>query len=93
MSKGKQKGHQKSMLTIKDEALAPYYITVDESQFTLLTEGSTLPIGYFNNLNNVLKKVSKLLTVQNGNQSTMNITEYIGRYEVIVNKLNNTINI
>lgn len=93
MSKGKQKGHQKSMLTIKDEALAPYYITVDETQFTLLTEGSTLPIGYYSNLRNALRKTTKLLTVQESNQGTMSISEYIDRYEAITNKLNNVVNI
>jgi len=93
MARGKQKGHQKTMMTIKDEVIAPYYITLDESQYTLMTEGSTLPIGYFSNMGNALRRVSRLLTVTESNQETVTISEFMTRYETITNKLNNTVNI
>ena len=93
MARGKQKGHQKAMLTIMDEMLEPYYITLDESQYTLMTEGSTLPIGYYNNLGNTLQKIARLLTVKASNQEQVNLSEYLNRYDAISTKLNNTINI
>ena len=93
MARGKQKGHQKTMMTIKDKVLSPYYITLDESQYTLMTEGSTLPIGYFSNLGNALKRVSRLLTVNESNQDTLSISEYITRYEEITQKVNEATNI
>jgi len=93
MARGKQKGHQKTMTTIKDEVLAPYYITLDESQYTLMTEGSTLPIGYFSNLGNALKRLSRLLTVNESNQDTLSISEYITRYEEVTQKVNEATNI
>ena len=93
MARGKQKGHQKTMMTIKDEVLSPYYITLDESQYTLMTEGSTLPIGYFSNLGNALKRVSRLLTVNESNQDTLSISEYITRYEEVTQKVNEATNI
>jgi hypothetical protein len=93
MARGKQKGHQKTMMTIKDKVLSPYYITLDESQYTLMTEGSTLPIGYFSNLGNALKRVSRLLTVNESNQDTLSISEYITRYEEVTQKVNEATNI
>lgn len=93
MARGKQKGHQKTMMTIKDEVLSPYYITLDESQYTLMTEGSTLPIGYFSNLGNALKRVSRLLTVNESNQGTVNLSEFISRYEEVTQKVNQATNI
>ena len=93
MARGKQKGHQKTMTTIKDEVLAPYYITLDESQYTLMTEGSTLPIGYFSSFCNALRRASRLLTVIESNQQTVDLSEYVTRYEAITDKLNNTVNI
>ena len=93
MARGKQKGHQKAMLTIKDKVLSPYYLTLDESQYTLMTEGSTLPIGYFSNLGNALQKAARLLTVSESNQQQVDLSEFLTRYEDISTKLNNTINI
>ena len=93
MARGKQKGHQKTMMTIKDEVLSPYYITLDESQYTLMTEGSTLPVGYFSNLGNALKRVSRLLTVNESNQGTVNLSEFISRYEEVTQKVNQATNI
>lgn len=93
MARGKQKGHQKTMMTIKDKVMSPYYITLDESQYTLMTEGSTLPVGYFSSLGNALRRVSRLLTVNESNQGTLNLSEYISRYEEVTQKVNEATNI
>lgn len=87
MARGKQKGHQKTMMTIKDEVLSPYYITLDESQYTLMTEGSTLPIGYFSNLRGAMGRMARLLTVNELDQKAVSMTEYLSTYDTIMNKV------
>ncbi len=93
MSKGKQKGHQKTMMTIKDEVLEPYYITLDESQYTLMTEGSTLPIGYYSSLRGVLRRMARLLTVNELDQKAVSMTEYLSAYDTIMNRVTKVTNI
>ena len=93
MARGKQKGHQKTMTTIKDEVLAPYYTTLDESQYTLMTEGSTLPIGYFSSLRGALGRMARLLTVNKLDQKSVNISEYLDTYDTIMNKVTKVANI
>ena len=87
MARGKQKGHQKTMMTIKDEVLSPYYITLDEAQYTLMTEGSTLPIGYFSNLRGAMGRMARLLTVNELDQKAVSMTEYLSTYDTIMNKV------
>ncbi len=87
MARGKQKGHQKTMMTIKDEVLSPYYITLDESQYTLMTEGSTLPIGYFSSLRGAMGRMARLLTVNELDQKAVSMTEYLSTYDTIMNKV------
>ena len=93
MARGKQKGHQKTMTTIKDEVLAPYYITLDESQYTLMTEGSTLPIGYFSSLRGAMGRMARLLTVNELDQKAITMTEYLSTYETIMDKVTKVTNI
>lgn len=93
MARGKQKGHQKTMITIKDEVLAPYYITLDESQYTLMSEGSTLPIGYFSSLRGAMSKLARLLTVKELDQKAVAMTEYLTCYENIMQRINQVANI
>lgn len=93
MARGKQKGHQKTMITIKDEVLAPYYITLDESQYTLMSEGSTLPIGYFSSLRGAMSKLARLLTVKELDQKAVAMTEYLTCYENIMQRINQVTNI
>lgn len=93
MARGKQKGHQKTMTTIKDEVLEPYYITLDESQYTLMTEGSTLPIGYFSSLRGALGRMARLLTVNELDQKAVSMTEYLSTYDTILNRVNKVTNI
>lgn len=93
MAKGKAKGHQKTVMTIKDEVLHPYFISVDESQYTLMSEGSTLPIGYFSTLRGALKKMGKLLTVKELDQKSVPMTAYLDQYENIMDKVTKVTNI
>jgi hypothetical protein len=93
MARGKQKGHQKTMTTIKDEVLTPYYITLDESQYTLMSEGSTLPIGYFSSLRGALGRMARLLTVSELDQKAVSMSEYLDTYETIMNRVNKVANI
>ena len=93
MARGKQKGHQKTMATIKDEVLAPYYITLDESQYTLMSEGSTLPIGYYSTLRGALGRMARLLTVNELDQKAVSMSEYLNTYDVIMNRVTKVANI
>lgn len=93
MARGKQKGHQKTMMTIKDEVLSPYYITLDESQYTLMTEGSTLPIGYFSSLRGAMGRMARLLTVNELDQKAVSMTEYLSTYDTILNRVTKVTNI
>jgi hypothetical protein len=93
MARGKQKGHQKTMTTIKDEVLAPYYITLDESQYTLMSEGSTLPIGYFSSLRGALGRMARLLTVSELDQKAVSMSEYLDTYETVMNRVTKVANI
>ena len=93
MARGKQKGHQKTMMTIKDEVLTPYYITLDESQYTLMTEGSTLPIGYFSSLRGAMGRMARLLTVNELDQKAVSMTEYLSTYDTILNRVTKVTNI
>ena len=93
MARGKQKGHQKTMITIKDEVLSPYHITLDESQYTLMSEGSTLPIGYFSSLRGAMSKLARLLTVKELDQKAVAMTEYLNCYENIMQRINQVTNI
>ena len=93
MARRKQKGHQKTMTTIKDKVLEPYYITLDESQYTLMTEGSTLPIGYFSSLRGALGRMARLLTVNELDQKAVSMTEYLSTYDTILNRVTKVTNI
>jgi hypothetical protein len=93
MARGKQKGHQKTMTTIKDEVLTPYYITLDESQYTLMSEGSTLPIGYFSSLRGALGRMARLLTVSELDQKAVSMSEYLDTYETVMNRVTKVANI
>ena len=93
MAKGKSKGHQKKVMTIKDEVLHPYYISVDESQYTLMSEGSTLPIGYFSSLRGALRRMAKLLTVSELDQKSISMADYISSYDAVMEKVTKVTNI
>ena len=90
MPKGKAKGFKKSMLTLRDSVLGDYYVTQDDTQYTLMKDGNTIPLGYFSSLRGALSKVSKLRMVEENSEQEFTIQEYLNSYsdisEEIVNK-------
>lgn len=91
MSRGKKVGHVKAQVTIKDDMIAPYYVSMDENQFTVQMEGSTLPLGYYSTLEVALKRIAKYKLVENLNQSTVNLTDFLKAYDNVLNQINNRI--
>lgn len=90
MPKGKAKGFKKSMITLRDSVLGDYYVTQDDTQYTLMKDGNTIPLGYFSSLRGALSKVSKLRMVEENTEQELSIQEYLNNYsdisEEIVNK-------
>lgn len=91
MSRGKKVGHVKAQVTIKDDMIAPYYVSMDENQFTVQMEGSTLPLGYYSTLEVALKRIAKYKLVENLNQSTVDLTDFLKAYNNVLNQINNRI--
>ena len=60
MARGRQKGQTKRVCKIKDKAISPYEVWVDEDQFTLLNTDNDKIIGYFGTLEQAINKVSRL---------------------------------
>ena len=58
--RGRQKGQTKRMSVIKDPVIAPYEIQVEEDQFVLIDTEKNKPLGYFSNLETVIKRVSRM---------------------------------
>ena len=93
MPKGKAKGFKKSMVTLRDSVLGEYYVTQDDTQYTLMKEGNTIPLGYFSNLSSVLKRVSKLRLVEKNTQQDLSIQEYLDSYSNISQEITNKFSI
>lgn len=91
MARGKKVGHVKPQVTIKDEMLSPYYVSMDENQFTIQQEGSTLPLGYYSSLEGAIKRIAKYKLVENLNQSTVDLTDFLKAYDNVLNQINNRI--
>ena len=60
MARGRQKGQTKRVCKIKDKAISPYEVWVDEDQFTLLNTDNDKIIGYYGSLEKAIVKVSRL---------------------------------
>lgn len=91
MARGKKVGHVKPQVTIKDEMMTPYYVSMDENQFTIQQEGSTLPLGYYSSLEGAIKRIAKYKLVENLNQSTVDLTDFLKAYDNVLNQINNRI--
>ena len=48
--RGRQKGQTKRMSKIKDAAIAPYEIYVEEDQYVLVDTEKDKPLGYYSDL-------------------------------------------
>ena len=91
MARGKKVGHVKPQVTIKDDMMTPYYISMDENQFTVQMENSTLPLGYFSTLEGAVKRIAKYKLLDNLNQSTIDLTDFLKAYDNVLNQINNRI--
>jgi hypothetical protein len=91
MARGKKVGHVKPQVTIKDDMITPYYVSMDENQFTVQMEGSTLPLGYYSTLEGAIKRIAKYKLVENLNQSTTDLTGFLKAYDNVLTQINNRI--
>jgi len=91
MARGKKVGHVKPQVTIKDELMSPYYVSMDENQFTVQIEGSTLPLGYYSKLEAAVKRIARYKVLENLNQSTVDLTDFLKAYDNVLTKLNDRI--
>lgn len=91
MARGKKVGHVKPQVTIKDEMISPYWVSMDENQFTVLQEGSTLPLGYYSTLEGAIKRIAKYKLVENLNQSTVDLMDFLKAYDNVLTQINNRI--
>ena len=85
MARGRQKGQTKRVCKIKDAAIAPYEIWMDEDQFTLLNTDNGKTLGYYSELDKVILKVSKLSLANAKEDYTL--TGFIESYNNIKDQL------
>lgn len=87
--RGKKTGHVKSQVTIKDEMMTPYYLSMDENQYTLMVEGSTLPLGYYASFERALKRIARYKTLESLTQQSVDLNTFMSEYKNITEKLTN----
>mgnify|MGYP006079479331 FL=1 len=85
MARGRQKGQTKRVCKIKDAAIAPYEIWMDEDQFTLLNTDNGKTLGYYSELEKVILKVSRLSLANAKEDYTL--TGFIESYNNIKDQL------
>ena len=85
MARGRQKGQTKRVCKIKDAAIAPYEIWMDEDQFTLLNTHNDKTLGYYSSLEQVILKVSRLSLANAKEDYTL--TGFIESYNNIKDQL------
>ena len=83
--RGRQKGQTKRMSKIKDAAIAPYEIYVEEDQYVLVDTEKDKPLGYYSDLETVIKKVSRISLANAKEDYTL--AGFIESYNNIKNKL------
>ena len=85
MARGRQKGQTKRVCKIKDKAITPYEVWVDEDQFTLLNTDNDKIIGYYGSLEKAINKVSRLSLANSKEDYTL--TGFIESFNNIKNQL------
>ena len=85
MARGRQKGQTKRVCKIKDTAIAPYEVWIDEDQFTLLNTDNDKIIGYYGSLEKAINKVSRLSLANSKEDYTL--TGFIESFNNIKNQL------
>ena len=83
--RGRQKGQTKRMSMIKDPIIAPYEIQVEEDQYVLIDTEKDKPLGYYSNLTNAIKKISRLGLANQKEEFTL--AGFIESFNNIKNKL------
>ena len=73
------------MSKIKDPAIAPYEIWVEEDQYVLVDTDKDKPLGYFSDLSSAIHKVSRVSLANQKDNYTL--TGFIESYNNIKNKL------
>ena len=92
--KGRQAGSIKKTSIIIDPALGDYKISFDEESYNLIfvdpvTQKEKI-VGYYTQLNNALKKIVKIQTIEK--KPVYTIKEYIVELETTLTNLKNLIN-
>ena len=85
MGKGRQKGQTKRMSIIKDPAIAPYVIYVEEDQYVLVDTNKDKALGYYSNIETAIQRISRLGLVDSKEEYTL--AGFIESYNNIKNKL------
>jgi len=83
--RGRQKGQTKRMSVIKDPVIAPYEIQVEEDQFVLVDTDKDKPLGYYSDLESVIKRVSRMSLANTKEDYTL--AGFIESFNNIKNKL------
>ena len=83
--KGRQKGQTKRMSIIKDKVKTPYEIHIDDEQYILVDSIKQKPMGYFTELNGIIKKITQM-NIVNKNE-TFTLKEFLTEYNNIKNEL------
>tara|TARA_R110000744_G_scaffold201760_1_gene320805 strand:- start:117 stop:392 length:276 start_codon:yes stop_codon:yes gene_type:complete len=83
--RGRQKGQTKRMSMIKDPIIAPYEIQVEEDQFVLVDTEKDKPLGYYSELGNAIKRVSRMSLANRKEDYTL--AGFIESFNNIQNKL------
>ena len=87
--RGRQKGQTKRMSIIKDPIIAPYEIQVEEDQYVLIDTEKDKPLGYYSDLTNAIKKISRMSLANAKEEYTL--AGFIESFNNIKNKLTNSI--
>ena len=87
--RGRQKGQTKRMSKIKDPAIDPYEIQVEEDQYVLVDTSKDKPLGYYSDLKNDIHKISRLGLANQKEEYTL--AGFIESFNNIKNKLTNSI--
>ena len=83
--RGRQKGQTKRMSIIRDPLIAPYEIQVEEDQFVLIDTEKDKPLGYYNDLESAIKRVSRMSLANAKEDYTL--AGFIESFNNIKNKL------
>ena len=84
MRKGRQKGQTKPKSIIDDPSLSPYKVLIEEDQYVLL-DGKDIPQGYFNSLDRILTRISRMLLANK--REKFDLSGFIESYNQTKNQL------